>query len=473
MGSNRRKRTKQCSESDISDVNESTQPPTTSTKDTSSQHFPRFILVESKEENKPVTSLSPFVIQKVIQSIAGEPENIKKLHRSNQLLIEVSRKAHAENLLRAQTFHDLKVRVYPNTSLNSSKGVIRCPELGNCSEEEILEGTRSQGVTAIKRFKVKRNGELKNTNTFVFTFNTSVLPKTIKVAYFRVNVEVYIPNPLRCHHCQKYGHHEDRCSKDPICSKCGQVAEHPESQCRNELHCVNCGEKHSADSKECQVWHKEKEILRLKFTRNISFIEARKLVEAPTPIPGISYANITQSSMKKVSVVDTATQTDPINILDSAVQSSSTNTNSQTEDLQKQKGQTNTTNKNQTKTPSEEKKGDGGLKKATIEMIRKDWKKQQQKERQARSQSSPPTKETKSKSSQGTQRPSTSNRERKGSNNVIQQHNRFGSLSDSSDDMELGEAPDRPRTNRNRSRSSEHSHVNNSNNRSKSPITYP
>ena len=75
MGSNRRKRTKQCSESDISDVNESTQPPTTSTKDTSSQHFPRFILVESKEENKPVTSLSPFVIQKVIQSIAGEPEN--------------------------------------------------------------------------------------------------------------------------------------------------------------------------------------------------------------------------------------------------------------------------------------------------------------------------------------------------------------------------------------------------------------
>ena len=76
MGSNRRKRTKQCSESDISDVNESTQPPTTSTKDTSSQHFPRFILVESKEENKPVTSLSPFVIQKVIQSIAGEPENI-------------------------------------------------------------------------------------------------------------------------------------------------------------------------------------------------------------------------------------------------------------------------------------------------------------------------------------------------------------------------------------------------------------
>ena len=130
MGSNRRKRTKQCSESDISDVDESTQPPTTSTKDTASQHFPRFILVESKEENKPVTSLSPFVIQKVIQSIAGEPENIKKLHRSNQLLIEVSRKAHAESLLRAQTFNDLKVRVFPLYFAELLKGGNSLPRIG-------------------------------------------------------------------------------------------------------------------------------------------------------------------------------------------------------------------------------------------------------------------------------------------------------------------------------------------------------
>ena len=146
-------------------------------------------------------------------------------------------------------------------------------------------------------------------------------------------------------------------------------------------------------------------------------------------------------------MVDTATQTDPITIVDPAVQSKTTSSNNKTEELQKQKLQSNTTKKSQTKTSIEEKQAEAGLKNATMEMIRKDWKKQQQKERQARSQSSPPTEDqTKSKSSQGTQRPSTSNRERKGSNNVIQQHNRFGSLSDSSDDMELGEAPDRPRT---------------------------
>ena len=85
--------------------------------------------------------------------------------------------------------------------------------------------------------------------------------------------------------------------------------------------------------------------------------------------------------MKKVSVVDTATQTDPITIVGSpAVQSKTTSSNNKTEELLKQKLQSNTTKKSKTKTSKtkssiEEKKGEAGLKNATMEMIRKDWKK--------------------------------------------------------------------------------------------------
>ena len=104
--------------------------------------------------------------------------------------------------------------------------------------------------------------------------------------------------------------------------------------------------------------------------------------------------------MKKVSVVDTATQTDPVTIVDPAVQSKTTSSNNKTEELQKQKLRSNTTKKSQTKTSIEEKQTEAGLKNATMEMIRKDWKKQQQKERQARSQSSPTKDQTKSKSTQ-------------------------------------------------------------------------
>ena len=68
--------------------------------------------------------------------------------------------------------------------------------------------------------------------------------------------------------------------------------------CKNPTKCVNCGESHTANPKECKIWHKEKEILRVKFTRNISFPEARKIVESPIPVPGSSYASVVKLTVK-------------------------------------------------------------------------------------------------------------------------------------------------------------------------------
>ena len=292
----------------------------------------------------------------------------------------------------------------------------------NSSEEEILEGTRSQGVTAVKRFKIKRNGQLKDTNTFVFTFNTPTLPKTVKVAYFRVSVEIYIPNPLRCHSCKKYGHHENRCTKDPICANCGEPANHTEQNCGNAPNSVNCGEKHSANSKECQFWRREKEILTVKFTRNISFPEARKIVESPTPIPGVSYASIAQSSVKKVTVEDAVTQTDPIPGLKLLEKLKPKNTS---------EDQKNNSTSQTSPQPTETNKTEKVFKNATLEKIKKDLKKQQQKQ-------------------QISQKQIISDRQRKGSRDNIKNRNRFECLSDSSD-MEF-ENPT-PRSGNNRSRS--------------------
>ena len=65
-----------------------------------------------------------------------------------------------------------------------------------CSEQEILDKMRNQGVIAVRRVKICRDGSIKD--TFVFTFDTTVLPKQVKVAFLRVSVDPYIPNPLRC-----------------------------------------------------------------------------------------------------------------------------------------------------------------------------------------------------------------------------------------------------------------------------------
>ena len=44
--------------------------------------FAKFLVILSKED-KPITSLSPFIIEKQIESLIGTPKNVKKLKKWN------------------------------------------------------------------------------------------------------------------------------------------------------------------------------------------------------------------------------------------------------------------------------------------------------------------------------------------------------------------------------------------------------
>ena len=151
---------------------------------------------------------------------------------------------------------------------------------------------REQGVIHVRRIKVRHDDALKDTHTFVFTFNTSVLPKQLKVAFLRVSVDPYIPHPLRCYACQVFGHRENKCHREEIYANCDQPKHSfDETECKRPAKCFNCNEDHPANSKQCQAWHTEKEILKVKYTRNISFPEARgwlggAMVLGKLPVPG-------------------------------------------------------------------------------------------------------------------------------------------------------------------------------------------
>ena len=81
--------------------------------------FPRFLVIQS-EEAKEITSLSPFVIEKQIESLIGTPKSVKKL-KNKTLLVETNRKSQSDNLLKTKTFFGLKVSVTEHKSLNTSK----------------------------------------------------------------------------------------------------------------------------------------------------------------------------------------------------------------------------------------------------------------------------------------------------------------------------------------------------------------
>ena len=248
-----------------------------STTHSQPSNFPHFIVIESLDESTPITKISPFAIQKQLSGILGTPKSVKKL-KNETILVECNTRQQAENLLKNKTFIGQEVNIYPHKTLNSSRGVVRCRDLSYCTIEEIEENLSSQGVTAVKRVSVRRDNTTLQTNTYFLSFNSPTVPKYIKVGFLKVNVSVYVPNPMRCYRCQKFGHTESRCTKTPVCGRCSFVGkEHDYSSCTNEIKCLNCGDSHLSSSKNCPIWKLEKETLTIKYTENVNFPDARNM----------------------------------------------------------------------------------------------------------------------------------------------------------------------------------------------------
>ena len=153
--------------------------------------------------------------------MVGTLKSIKRL-RDGSFLVECARKPQAMGLLKTTRFVDRPARVSIHKALNSSRGIIRCRELSGMTETEIKTELEQQGVVEVHRVTVKRDTEKVPTNTLFLTFNTPDLLKEITVGCLKVKVALFVPNPMRCFNCNKFGHTSQRCkvaAKRPGCGK--------------------------------------------------------------------------------------------------------------------------------------------------------------------------------------------------------------------------------------------------------------
>lgn len=81
--------------------------------------------------------------------------------------------------------------------------------------------------------------------------------------------------------CQKYyyGHDEEKCNDQVACGRCSEKdPNHTTDQCQEIRKCANGGGNHWVHATICEKL--EKEILPLKYAKNISFSEVRKIINA-------------------------------------------------------------------------------------------------------------------------------------------------------------------------------------------------
>ncbi|XP_055932898.1 uncharacterized protein LOC129962921 [Argiope bruennichi] len=252
--------------------------------------FDKFFIVKRiSGNNETFHNVSPFLVEKGITGTLGEVASTRKL-RSGDLLVEVKTRKQAQQILKLSTLATITVSVSSHTALNSSKGVITCGELFNDSLEKITHELKPEGVTHVRRITIRRDGQLLPTKHFILTFNRPKIPERVKVGYMKLAVRPYIPNPLRCFQCQRFGHSKANCRGTLTCARCAEK-NHDSQQCSAQEKCVNCAGNHSSFSRSCPRWLMEKQIVTIKFKENIPYPEARRKVIGQSPKPGVTYAS--------------------------------------------------------------------------------------------------------------------------------------------------------------------------------------
>ncbi|KAH8275933.1 hypothetical protein KR026_002586, partial [Drosophila bipectinata] len=260
---------------------------------------PKYIII-TRKDNNTFEKINPFLIKKVVDFECSGAVEVCHKTKSGALLVKTKNSFQAQKLIKMETFHNFPVRAEEHRSLNTSKGVIYSNDLRYLEENEILEELKLQKVVAVRKILKKINPDDNNkaqTGLIILTFGTVTLPKRLWIGYESVQVRPYIPPPMRCYNCLRFGHTTTACKSPKVCSNCAEK-EHIQNNetCTNTKTCINCKyeddetKHHNAMDKSCPSFIKQKEITAIKTLEKVDHKTARIIYNTRHIHPLNSYA---------------------------------------------------------------------------------------------------------------------------------------------------------------------------------------
>jgi hypothetical protein len=219
---------------------------------------PKFLTLRLKNTEKTMKDISPFYVKQGLDLNRGKIKNASGL-RNGTLFVETFTENQSNALLKASLLGSYPIQVERHVTLNSSWGDFSTNALDGLSDEVVQSFLPDQSVSRANRLTGKRDDKPFPLRTIFLTFEVPDLPSHVYLGYERVPVRAYIPNPIRCFSCQKFGQTQQLYTSDITYSNCGEAG-YGDSPCTNPSKCVNCQGNHSSNSKKCMIFLKEKDI---------------------------------------------------------------------------------------------------------------------------------------------------------------------------------------------------------------------
>ena len=266
----------------------------------------RQLLVSHSDPNLKLTSNNPCKIEIGLNKICGKIEKLDYL-KSGSILVTTKTLIQTEKLLKTTMLPEfnIPIKITIAWSRQLTYGKIWAPEFGNDTLQEMLKYLEPHNVVAVR--KLFNNPTRAHTPLFVLTF-FGKLPPYIILGSIRYEIGVFIPRPLRCRNCWRFGHSTKQCKSEPLCSKCG-ISKHDRNSCNNILKCINCKGDHEATDSICPKYQSEMDICRLTAEKGISFTEARNSLK-PNPKITQSQPNFTTNDFPNLATTNSNARRD-------------------------------------------------------------------------------------------------------------------------------------------------------------------
>ncbi len=222
-------------------------------------------------------SINPLKLTKTLKEIVGTTECIKTL-RDGKLMLFCKDGRQQKTAMGIKTLIGHKVVCSIPEEKSWVRGVISGIPT-DVSSEKIKRNITGAAVNDVRRLKCIRNNEKIDSLSVVLNFDENKLPERVYLGFVSYAVRPYVPPPLRCYKCQKFGHVAAVCRGKQRCARCG--GDHEYGKCGQGIKpkCCNCGGEHSAGYAGCLVRKNAVKVQNVRVAEGISYAEALKKVK--------------------------------------------------------------------------------------------------------------------------------------------------------------------------------------------------
>lgn len=177
---------------------------------------------------------------------------------------------------------EVHVKVIRLDEASTSKGILYNQVTIPMSAEHLLNKLKPQGVIGLLKIQKLLAGSKEKfyTGSIILTVEGEEVPQFVQIGAIKLLVRPLAPRLMVCSHCSLIGHTAPNCKKREIhlCNKCFNG--HDVGVDCPKIFCKNCNGNHSALRKDCPALLEERKIVNLKERHNLSYLDAKNIINA-------------------------------------------------------------------------------------------------------------------------------------------------------------------------------------------------